>query len=249
MPDSNIENHKIVGEEEWLTARKRLLAKEKEFTRMQDELNQERRNLPWVKVTKEYVFDGPKGKETLDDLFDGRSQLIVYHFMFGPDDKAGCAHCSLRADGFNGINIHLKHRDVTMIAVSRAPYERLAAYKKRMGWGFKWVSSGNSDFNFDLHVSFTPEEMKAGKALFNYAIQNPGPPEREGHSVFYKDQSDDIFHTYSCYIRGNELFNIHYHYLDIVPKGRDENGRGPFWVRRHDEYPTESGDKAQERTS
>ncbi|HLG98647.1 MAG TPA: thioredoxin family protein [Bryobacteraceae bacterium] len=239
MSDST-RNHKIVSEEDWIEARKKLLVKEKEFTRLQDELNQERRDLPWVKVTKNYVFDGPNGKETLADLFEGRSQLIIYHFMFGLDDNAGCPHCSLRADGFNGINIHLKHRDVTMIAVSRAPYEKLAAYKKRMGWGFKWVSSGKTDFNFDLHVSFTPEEMKAGKAFFNYIMQNPGPPDREGHSVFYKDDNGGIFHTYSCYVRGNELFNIHYHYLDIVPKGRDENGRGPFWVRRRDEYETGS---------
>jgi predicted dithiol-disulfide oxidoreductase (DUF899 family) len=246
MKDDTTENRKIVSQEQWLEARKRLLAKEKEFMRMQDELNLERRSLPWVKVTKAYLFDGPNGKETLGDLFEGRSQLIIYHFMFGPNDKAGCPHCSLRADGFNSINAHLKHRDVTMIAVSRAPYEKLAAYKKRMGWGFNWVSSGNTDFNFDLHVSFTPEEMTAGTAFFNYTTQNPGPPEREGHSVFYKDDSDDVFHTYSCYSRGNELFNIHYHYLDVVPKGRDENGRGPFWVRRHDEYEADpSGAGAQ----
>jgi predicted dithiol-disulfide oxidoreductase (DUF899 family) len=142
----------------------------------------------------------------------------------------------LRADGFDGINVHLKHRDVTMIAVSRAPYERLAAYRKRMGWKFKWVSSGDTDFNYDYHVSFTPEEMAKGEAFFNYATQNPGHSEREGHSVFYMDERGEIFHTYSCYARGNETFNNHYHYLDIAPKGRDENGRGPFWVQRHDEY-------------
>src|ERR1700736_6705977 len=157
-----VNNHVVVSEAEWLKARKKLLIKEKKFTRMQDELGLERRSLPWVKVTKDYVFDGPNGKETLVELFEGRSQLIIYHFMFGPNDKAGCPHCPLRADGFNGINVHLKHRDVTMIAVSRAPQQKLAAYKKRMGWGFKWVSSGNTDFNFDLHVSFTPEEMAAG---------------------------------------------------------------------------------------
>ena len=182
------------------------------------------------------MFDGPNGQETLRSLFEGRSQLVIYHFMFAPDAMAGCPHCSLRADGFNGINGHLKHRDVTMIAVSRAPYTKLAAYKARMGWNFKWVSSGNTDFNFDYHVSFIPEEMAKGTAFFNYAIQNPGPSEREGHSVFYKDEPGDLFHTYSCYSRGNELFNIHYHYLDMVPKGRDEDDRGPFWVRRHDEY-------------
>jgi len=229
-------SHAVVSEGEWLRARKKLLVKEKKFTRLQDELNAERRDLPWVKVTKKYMFDGPRGHETLADLFDGRSQLIVYHFMFGPDDKAGCPHCSLRADGFAGINVHLKHRDVTMIAVSRAPYKQLAPYKKRMGWDFKWVSSEGSDFNFDYHVSFTPEAMAGGTAFFNYAVQDPSRAEREGHSVFYKDSRGDVFHTYSCYTRGNEIFNNHYHYMDIVPKGRDENGRGPFWVRRHDEY-------------
>lgn len=233
---ATIENHEVVSEAEWLEARKKLLLKEKKFTAMQAELNLERRSLPWVKVSKKYLFDGADGKETLADLFEGRSQLIIYHFMFTPDDLAGCKHCSLRADGFDGINVHLRHRDVTMIAVSRAPYEKLAAYRKRMGWKFNWVSSGDTDFNHDYHVSFTPEEISRGEAFFNYATQNPGHSEREGHSVFYMDERGEIFHTYSCYARGNETFNNHYHYLDIVPKGRDENGRGPFWVRRHDEY-------------
>jgi predicted dithiol-disulfide oxidoreductase (DUF899 family) len=233
---ATIKDHKVVSEAEWLKARKRLLLKEKKFTRLQDEINNERRSLPWVKVAKEYVFDGPNGHETLADLFDGRSQLVIYHFMFAPEAAAGCPHCSLRADGFNGVNVHLKQRDVTMIAVSRAPSKKLEAYKKRMGWTFKWVSSGSTDFNFDYHFSFTPEQIARGKAFFNYAMQNPGPTEREGHSVFYKDKRGGVFHTYACYSRGNEPFNIHYHYLDVVPTGRDENGRGPFWVRRHDEY-------------
>lgn len=230
------DKHKVVSEAEWLKARKKLLVKEKKFLRLEEELGVERRSLPWVKVAKDYVFDGPNGKETLADLFEGRSQLVIYHFMFGPEDKVGCAHCSLRADCFNGINVHLKQRDLTMICVSRAPYKKLAAYKKRMGWDFKWVSSCNTDFNFDYHVSFTPEDIAEGKTFFNYEFQDPGPTEREGHSVFYKDKRGHVFHTYSCYVRGNELFNLHYHYLDVVPKGRDENGRGPFWVRRHDEY-------------
>ena len=229
-------NHKVVSTAEWLLEREKLLIKERQFTRLEEELNLERRRLPWVKVTKEYVFEGPKGKQTLADLFEGRSQLVIYHFMFGPNDKAGCTQCSLRADGFNGINVHLQHRDTTMICVSRAPYEKLAAYKKRMGWSFPWVSSGDTDFNFDYHFSFTEQETAAKKAFFNYAIQDPGHAEREGHSVFYKDQDGNVFHTYACYARGNEIFNIHYHYLDLTPKGRDENGRGPFWVRRHDEY-------------
>jgi len=231
-----VDNHTVVSEAEWLKARGKLLLKEKEFTRRQEELNLERRSLPWVKVTKEYLFEGPKGRQTLADLFEGRSQLIVYHFMFGPNDKAGCTQCSLRADGFNGINAHLKHRDVTMICVSRAPYEKLVAYKARMGWNFPWVSSGGTDFNFDYHVSFTPPETAAKKASYNYTIQDPDNAEREGHSVFFKDKNGDVFHTYSCYSRGNEIFNIHYHYLDLTPKGRDENGCGPFWVQRHDEY-------------
>jgi predicted dithiol-disulfide oxidoreductase (DUF899 family) len=226
----------IVSEAEWLKARTKLLAKEKEFTRLQDELSLERRSLPWVKVTKNYVFDGPNGKQSLPELFEGRSQLVVYHFMFGPNNDVGCPHCSLRADGFDGINVHLNHRDVTMIVVSRAPYAKLRAYQQRMGWGFKWFSSGDTDFNFDYHVSFTPEEIANKQAFFNYAVQDPGPPEREGHSVFFKDEQGAVFHTYSCYARGNDMLNVHYHYLDMVPKGRDENGRGPYWVRRRDEY-------------
>jgi predicted dithiol-disulfide oxidoreductase (DUF899 family) len=229
-------NYKVVSEAEWLKERSKLLIKEKQFTRLEQELNEQRRSLPWVKVTKEYVFEGPEGKQTLADLFEGRSQLVIYHFMFGPSDKAGCPQCSLRADGFNGINVHLRHRDTTMICVSRAPYVKLAAYKERMGWSFPWVSSGGTDFNFDYHFSFTTQETQTKKAFFNYAIQDPGQEEREGHSVFYKDQNGELFHTYACYARGNEVFNIHYHYLDVTPKGRDEDGRGPFWVRRHDEY-------------
>jgi predicted dithiol-disulfide oxidoreductase (DUF899 family) len=228
--------HKVVSEDVWLKARKELLAKEKKFLRMQDAMSAERQSLPWVKVSKSYVFEGPDGEVTLGDLFDGRSQLIVYHFMFTSKNEAGCPHCSLRADGFNGINAHLKHRDVTMVAISRAPYKKLAAYRQRMGWSFPWVSSGDSDFNFDFSVSFTPEAMAQGTTVFNYEKQSPGNSEREGHSVFVRDERGQIFHTYSCYSRGNEPFNIHYHYLDMVPKGRDENGRGPFWVRRRDEY-------------
>jgi predicted dithiol-disulfide oxidoreductase (DUF899 family) len=226
----------IVSEADWLKARKKLLAKEKKFLRAQDAMSAERRALPWVKVTKPYVFEGPNGEMTLGELFDGCSQLVIYHFMFNSSQSAGCPHCSLRADGFNGINVHLKHRDVTMIAVSRAPYKKLAAYRRKMGWSFPWVSSGDTDFNFDYNVSFTPEALAQGTTFFNYATQNPGNPEREGHSVFVKDKRGNIFHTYSCYSRGNEPLNIHYHYLDMVPKGRDEAGRGPFWVRRNDEY-------------
>jgi len=199
-------------------------------------LSQERRQLPRVKVDKEYVFDGPKGKETLSELFDGRSQLIVYHFMFDPRWEAGCPHCSHVADSFNGIIRHLNQRDVTMVAVSQAPFGKLAAYKQRMGWNFKWVSSSETDFNLDYHVSFTPEELAKKKALYNFTLQNPDSPQREGVSVFYKDPTGRVFHTYSTYARGIDMFMVDYHYLDLVPKGRDEGKRGPFWVRRHDEY-------------
>jgi predicted dithiol-disulfide oxidoreductase (DUF899 family) len=192
--------------------------------------------LPWERVEKEYVFDGANGRQTLADLFDGRSQLVVYHFMFAPNASAGCPHCSLRADGFDGIQVHLNHRDVTMVCASRAPYAVLADYQKRMGWKFTWVSSGTSDFNRDYFVYFTPEELAARRAYFNYTMQDPGPADREGHSIFFKDDSGTVFHTYSCYDRGNDMLNIHYHYLDMVPSGRNEGGRGPFWVKRRDEY-------------
>jgi len=231
-----LKNHPVVSHEQWLTARTAFLAKEKEFTRLRDQLSQQRRELPWEAVTKKYVFEGPDGKQTLSELFDGRSQLVVYHFMFAPDWEAGCPHCSHWADNFNGIIVHLNHRDATMIAVSHAPYKKLAAYKKRMGWSFKWVSSAETDFNFDYYVSFTPEQSAKKEAFYNYAKQDPGSPEREGASVFYKDPSGSVFHTYSTYARGIDILNVDYHYLDLVPKGRDEGGRGPFWVRRHDEY-------------
>src|SRR5690242_1817126 len=190
-------NHRVVSHEEWLAARVALLEKEKAFTRQADELSRETRNLPWEQVTRRYEFDGPDGRETLVDLFAGCSQLIVYHFMFHPDDKAGCPHCSLRADGFAGIGVHLNHRDVTMVVVSRAPYAKLVDYQKRMGWNFKWLSSGGSDFNFDYQVSFTPEEMAAKRALYNYTVRDPQAREREGHSIFYKNADGLIFHTYS----------------------------------------------------
>jgi len=236
MADDGLENHPVVSHAEWLAARTAFLAKEKEFTRRLDEFNRERRALPWEKVEKPYVFEGADGRRSLADLFDGKSQLIVYHFMFHPDDATGCPHCSLRADGFGGVVEHLKHRDATMVVVSRAPHAKLAAYREKMGWTFPWYSSGASDFNFDFHVSFTPEEMRAKKAFFNYAKQDPKAREREGHSFFYKNAKGDVFHAYSCYDRGNDMLNIHYHYLDLVPKGRDEGDRGPYWVRRRGEY-------------
>jgi predicted dithiol-disulfide oxidoreductase (DUF899 family) len=234
---SSIKDHPVVSHEDWLSARTAFLAKEKEFTRLRDELSRQRRDLPWEAVTKDYVFEGPLySKPTLAELFEGRSQLIVYHFMFDPSWEAGCPHCSFWADNFNGIIAHLNQRDVTMIAISRAPYSKLAAYEKRMGWSFKWVSSYGTDFNFDHHVSFTPEELAKNEAFYNFTIQNPQGPEREGVSVFYKDPTGKVFHTYSAYARGIDMVNVAYHYLDLAPKGRDEGERGQFWVRRHDEY-------------
>ena len=232
-----LKDHKIVSEEEWVEARKGLLKKEKEFTTLRDQLSQQRRDLPWVAVNKEYVFEGQNRKQTLSELFDGRSQLIVYHFMFDPSWNAGCPSCSFWADNFNGIIVHLNRRDVTMIAVSRAPYSKLAAYQKRMGWDFKWVSSYNTDFNFDYHVSFTQEQLAKKEDSYNYTAQ-AGLSEREGVSVFFKDPAGRVFHTYSAYARGIDMLNVAYHYLDLVPKGRDEVGHAfpQFWVRRHDEY-------------
>jgi len=218
----SLSDHRVVSQDEWLEARRALLEKEKEFTRLSDEMSRLQRDLPWEIVAKHYRFEGPDGVETLSDLFAGRSQLVVYHFMFHPDDKAGCPHCSLRADGFGGIGIHLNHRDVTLVVVSRAPYAKLMEYQKRMGWTFKWVSSGGSDFNFDYHVSFTPEEVANKDALYNFTRQDPSVSEREGVSVFYKDPSGSIFHTYSTYARGIDILNVDYHYLDLTPKGRNE---------------------------
>jgi predicted dithiol-disulfide oxidoreductase (DUF899 family) len=233
---SRLKSPKVVSHKEWLAARTALLAKEKEFTRLRDELSQQRRELPWEAVTKTYVFDGPIGKQTLPELFDGRSQLIVYHFMFDPSWDAGCPHCSFWADSFNSNIVHINHRDATMIAVSHAPYSKLAAYEKRMGWNFKWLSAYENDFNFDYNVSFTPEELAKKHAFYNFKIQDPGISEREGVSVFFKDEKGGVFHTYSTFARGIDLLNTTYNYIDLTPKGRDEGSRNQYWVRRHDEY-------------
>jgi predicted dithiol-disulfide oxidoreductase (DUF899 family) len=230
------QRHKVVSEKLWLAARRKLLAKERVFTRQRDKLSAARRALPWMAVEKEYVFEGRDGRKTLPELFDGRSQLIVYHFMFGPDWDAGCPHCSRWADSFDRPIVHLNHRDVTMVAVSRAPYAKLAAYERRMGWSFEWFSSFENDFNFDFGVSFTPMQRKSGKAVYNFVVQDPGIDEREGVSVFFKDNKGKVFRTYSTYARGIDALNVDYQYLDLTPEGRDERGRGPFWVRRHDEY-------------
>jgi len=230
--------HRVVSRKAWIEARRKFLAKEKKFTRLRDELSRQRRALPWEKVEKQYVFDGPKGPETLPELFDGRSQLVVYHFMFAPDWSEGCKHCSFWADNFNGLGIHLNHRDVSFVAISRAPLAKLEAFRKRMGWSFKWVSSGQNDFNYDYQASFTPQEVESGAAFFNYSKSNVGVTDREGVSVFYKDPSGAVFHTYSSYARGIDMLNTAYHYLDLAPKGRDEDALEftQSWVRYHDKY-------------
>ena len=230
--------NQVVSREEWLKARLELLAAEKEFTRQRDALTRRRMAMPWERVEKSYRFEGPKGALSLADLFDGRSQLIVYHLMFGPDWEEACKSCSFWADNFNGIPIHLNHRDVTLTAISRAPLAKITAYKKRMGWSFPWVSSHGGDFNFDYHVSFTPAEIAEGTAYYNYKIQPDTGSEQPGISVFYRNERDEVFHTYSCHGRGIDMVNGAYQFLDLAPKGRDEAGLKftMEWVRRHDQY-------------
>lgn len=237
MVATRLDNHEVVSQTEWLETRKSLLAKEKEFTRLRDQLSQQRRELPWVKVEKEYAFDGPEGKQTLADLFEGRSQLIVYHFMFDPSWEEGCPSCSFWADNFNGVGVHLNHRDVMLVAISHAPLKKLQDFEKRMGWSFKWLSSSNNDFNYDYHVSFTPKDLEK-EVYYNYARRKTDMSELPGISVFYKDESGNVFHTYSCYARGLDMMNTAYHYLDLVPKGRDEASLEftQAWVRYHDKY-------------
>jgi len=230
--------NRIVSQDAWLAARKQYLGKEKEFTRLRDRLSAQRRELPWVRVEKQYDFDGPTGKETLGDLFDGRSQLIVYHFMFGPGWEQGCPSCSFLADHFDGALVHLVHRDATLLAISRAPLPEIEAFKKRMGWRFKWVSSFGNDFNHDYHVSFTPDEIAKGKVYYNYDMREFPSEEAPGISVFAKDGAGDIFHTYSGYARGLDILVGAYNFLDLLPKGRDEDGLDftMAWVRHHDRY-------------
>lgn len=233
-----MDHHKIVSRDEWLTTRRAFLAKEKHFTRLRDELSRERRELPWTKVEKNYIFDSPNGKESLANLFGACSQLVVYHFMFGTDWAEGCPSCSFWADNFNGIDIHLQHRDIQLVAISKAPIEKLEAYKKRLGWQFKWVSSSGNDFNYDYRVSFTPDEMNAGTLDYNFEQRHHPSTEAPGTSVFYKDEQRNIFHTYSCYARGLDMLNGAYHFIDLTPKGRDESALQftQAWVRRHDQY-------------
>jgi predicted dithiol-disulfide oxidoreductase (DUF899 family) len=226
---TGIQDHQIVSPKQWLASRKELLHSEKEFTKLRDELSRQRRELPWEKVEKQYLFDGPSGTETLADLFGGKSQLIIYHFMLGPGWEAGCPSCSYLADHFDGSLVHLANRDVTLAVVSRAPFAEIDAFKSRMGWRFHWVSSFANDFNRDYHVSFTKAEMADGKVNYNY---DPGA------SVFYKNAAGEIFHTYSTYARGLDILVGAYNFLDLAPKGRDEDGLAftMAWVRHHDRY-------------
>lgn len=240
--------HAVVSHEEWLTARKKHLVAEKEFTRARDRLSESRRELPWERVEKDYVFDGAEGKLSLSELFDGRSQLVIYHAMFDPEHAtaktswttdAACPACSFWIDNFNGIAVHLNHRDVTIAAVSRAPYPKIAAYKERMGWSIPWMSSHGSDFNADYGVSFTPEEVAT--PVYNYGTAEPFQTEGPGISVFFRDAGGAIYHTYSAYARGLDMLNVAYHYMDLVPKGRDESKGAMSWLRRHDEYAEAAG--------
>lgn len=230
--------NQIVSHQEWLERRKAFLEKEKQFTQARAALAQERQALPWEKVDKTYAFKDAEGDVSLTDLFDGRSQLVVYHFMFGPDWEQGCPSCSYLADHFEPTVIHLNQRDVTLVAISRTSTENIHAFKSRMGWTFPWVSSLDSDFNQDFHVSFSEDEAASGDVAYNYARQPFPSTEAPGVSVFYKDDDGTLFHTYSCYARGLDPFITTYQYLDLVPKGRDEDGldHTMSWVRHHDRY-------------
>ena len=230
--------HKVVSRDEWIAARKAYLAEEKAFTRARDALSKKRRELPWLKVDRNYLFDGPNGKQSLAGLFGGNSQLIVYHFMLGPGWEAGCPSCSLLADHFDGAVVHLAQRDVTFAVVSRAPLAEIEKFKRRMGWHFTWVSSFGSDFNFDYQVSATPEEKTSRKVLYNYEMTEFPSDERPGASVFFKNAAGEVFHTYSTYGRGLDILIGAYNFLDLAPKGRDEAGLewSMAWVRHHDRY-------------
>ena len=237
-----MDSHRIVSHEEWLAARKALLIKEKEHMRAGDRLSAERRALPWVKVEKEYIFDTSEGKKTLADLFDGRSQLIVHHLMYHPDWEAACPGCSFQADHIDGPGQHLAHHDVKIVAISRAPLAKLAAYRRRMGWRFDWVSSYGSDFNYDFHISFGKDQVAQGRVDYNFGTITDDAryhsEELPGVSVFYKDEDGQVFHTYSTYARGLDAILGGNHYLDLTPKGRSDADY-PNWPRRHDEYEVE----------
>jgi predicted dithiol-disulfide oxidoreductase (DUF899 family) len=242
-----MEAHRIVSHDEWVAARKAHLADEKAFTRARDELSRKRRELPWEKVGKAYLFETPYGKAALANLFDGKSQLIVYHFMLGPGWEEGCPSCSLLADHFDGAVVHLAQRDVAFVAVSHAPLAEIEKFRRRMGWQFRWVSSFGSDFNFDYHVSASPAEKAAGKVEYNYETTEFPSDERPGASVFYKNETGTVFHTYSTYGRGLDILIGAYNFLDLAPKGRDEGSLayGMAWVRHHDRYDGTPVDPSQ----
>jgi len=227
--------HQIVSRDEWVAARKAHLAREKEFTRQRDALSAERRALPWVKIDKTYVFEDASGRRTLADLFGGNSQLVIYHFMFGPGATEGCPGCSFLADHFDGPNQHLRHHDVSLVAVSRAPYAAFQAFRQRMGWDFDWVSSAGSDFNADFHVTPSAAERAAGRYEYNYEMHDGQGGEMPGFSVFYRNEAGEIFHTYSTYGRGGDLMIGAYNFLDMMPKGRNED-EIMDWMRHHDRY-------------
>jgi predicted dithiol-disulfide oxidoreductase (DUF899 family) len=227
--------HRVVSEQEWIEARTALLKKEKELTRQRDEISRLRQELPWVKVEKNYTFDSPEGRVSLTDLFDGRSQLIVYHFMFAPDWEQGCDGCSFICDHVDAARQHFEHHDVSFVAVSRATVEKLEAYKKRMGWKFRWVSSGESDFNYDYHASYMREDLDRGPVFHNFTVQKLNGEDQPGLSAFIKDANGDIYHTYSTYERGGDILIGAYNYLDMAPLGRNEQG-AMDWMKRHDEY-------------
>ena len=245
--------HAVVTREQWLEARRALLREEKELFRAHDRLKEKRRALPWVEVDKEYVFDGPDGKESLADLFGDKSQLVVYHFMFAPRWGEGCPHCSFWADHYDSLQWHLGQRDTAFVVISRAALKKLQAFKRRMGWKFKWLSSGGNDFNFDYQASFSPEQIESGRAMFNYELLGSdmaGMTDREGASAFYKSESGTVYHTYSTWARGIDLLNTTYNVLDLTAKGRDENPEATqSWVRFHDKYPRTARKKAKHRTS
>jgi predicted dithiol-disulfide oxidoreductase (DUF899 family) len=231
-------DHQVVSRPEWLNARRRFLAKEKELTRLRDELSQERRQLPWERVDKSYVFDGPTGQLTLDELFAGKSQLVVYHLMFAPEAEAACRGCSFWADNFNGTIPHLEQRDVSFVAISRAPIAKLQSFARRMGWSFNWVSCAGNDFNYDYQASFRAEQIADGTALYNFERNPEQMPDKPGFSVFFRDANGDAFHTYSTYARGIDPMNVAFQLLDLVPKGRNEAGlpHPMSWVKLRDQY-------------
>ncbi|MFH0129444.1 DUF899 domain-containing protein [Variovorax sp. VaC1] len=246
---ATLKNHPVVSKDRWLAQRKALLAREKELTHLRDQIARERRALPWTRVEKNYVFDAPEGRRALADLFDGRRQLLVQHFMLGPDWEQGCPSCSFMADHIEGMRLHLAHRDTALLVVSRAPLAEIERFRQRMGWQFKWVSAHDSDFNYDYAVSFKPQEWAEGKGevFYNYSVRPFPAQEAPGISVFYKDDAGEIFHTYSTYERGVEVMMGTYNLVDLTPKGRDEhNPLYPMdWVRHHDRYEPEPVAKPQ----